>query len=452
MGEGYRIVAASRGVRPGEKQAITRTSPSHESLCWQPSEAEGGAGAVAFYLLPTGRACVAYSCYAGSEHTGRGGHRVYTHSIIFDAQLLTGFGYNPFHILRSMLSAGLGTPQLTLQGVLEGLSLAVNVAFPADLAEGFAGALEPPHARQALASMFSERALIIPVRARWLEAAELLLLGLPGPLRIKTSFAAGLRFSLNRGHRVNVLVDEKNAAKARVVGHPVDYVALDVAPTTTKPAAWATFVERHWAPGKTDQLARRTELLANECGMEARERIAGSYNTIDSMATLPIGEVLRLALRHVSEQGAGTMERIRGELVSCARSELLKRLGGSPWKEVVCLWPDMARVWAAGDKAAEFVQPLAVLALRSALNEDAVIAAEAALDLAGERVRELDAELRAAIDEVLRRLVNQAQAKGPDAGGRLASICLRWRTARPTWPIVRQLPELARPVPAAAQA
>ena len=36
MGEGYRIVAASRGLRPEEKQAITRLSPSHEALCWPP--------------------------------------------------------------------------------------------------------------------------------------------------------------------------------------------------------------------------------------------------------------------------------------------------------------------------------------------------------------------------------------------------------------------------------
>ena len=68
MGEGYRIIAASRGLRPEEKQAITRSSPSHDSLCWPADkgteETENRYGA-AFYPLPTGRFCVALSCYGG---------------------------------------------------------------------------------------------------------------------------------------------------------------------------------------------------------------------------------------------------------------------------------------------------------------------------------------------------------------------------------------------------
>ena len=54
MGEGYRIIAASRGLRPHEKQAITRSSPSHDSLCWTPAEEQNIPGrlAAAFYKLP----------------------------------------------------------------------------------------------------------------------------------------------------------------------------------------------------------------------------------------------------------------------------------------------------------------------------------------------------------------------------------------------------------------
>ena len=40
MGEGYRVIAASRGVRPNEKQSITRNSPSHDSLCVAPSDTD----------------------------------------------------------------------------------------------------------------------------------------------------------------------------------------------------------------------------------------------------------------------------------------------------------------------------------------------------------------------------------------------------------------------------
>ena len=41
-GEGYRITACSRGLRPDIKQVITRHSPSEDALCWSP-EPSGGA-------------------------------------------------------------------------------------------------------------------------------------------------------------------------------------------------------------------------------------------------------------------------------------------------------------------------------------------------------------------------------------------------------------------------
>ncbi|MBU0718028.1 MAG: hypothetical protein KJ749_07255, partial [Planctomycetes bacterium] len=88
MGEGYRIIAASRGLRPDEKQVITRNSPSHNGTCAPPSSADAETPTVvgaAFYPLPPGRLCVALSTHAGAEHTGRGGPRVYTYNVVFDA-------------------------------------------------------------------------------------------------------------------------------------------------------------------------------------------------------------------------------------------------------------------------------------------------------------------------------------------------------------------------------
>ena len=40
MGEGYRIIASSRGLRPDERKAITQNSPSHDALC-RPAEVVG---------------------------------------------------------------------------------------------------------------------------------------------------------------------------------------------------------------------------------------------------------------------------------------------------------------------------------------------------------------------------------------------------------------------------
>ena len=74
MGEGYRVVAASPGLRPEEKIEITRRSPSHNSMTCASEDAVG----LLAYALPTGRTCVCSCRHAGAEHTARGGQRVWT--------------------------------------------------------------------------------------------------------------------------------------------------------------------------------------------------------------------------------------------------------------------------------------------------------------------------------------------------------------------------------------
>ena len=59
MGEGYRVIAASKGVKPKEKQEITRNSPSHDALCISlEDDRHDGPLAAAFYPLETGRLAV----------------------------------------------------------------------------------------------------------------------------------------------------------------------------------------------------------------------------------------------------------------------------------------------------------------------------------------------------------------------------------------------------------
>ena len=111
MGEGYRIIASSKGIKPDEKQAITRSSPSHDSLCADETN-NPTAFAIACYTLPTKRICLAYSCFAGAEHTGRGGQRVYTLNLVFNEKDFANIRYNPFHLVRALVSEGCTAPQL----------------------------------------------------------------------------------------------------------------------------------------------------------------------------------------------------------------------------------------------------------------------------------------------------------------------------------------------------
>lgn len=129
MGEGYRIIAASRGLRPGERQTITRYSPSHDALCGSTvgnDASVAGIRGFAFYPLPGGRLCVAFSSYAGAEHTGRGGKRIYTHNLIFEKQDFPRCAYNPFTVLRAMIEAQGTSPQLKPPTTLPELELVIT--------------------------------------------------------------------------------------------------------------------------------------------------------------------------------------------------------------------------------------------------------------------------------------------------------------------------------------
>lgn len=93
-GEGYRLIAASPGVRPDEKVEITQRSPSHDSLCDPGPHAVG----LLSYTLASGRHCVAYCGHAGREQTARGGQRVYTHMALLTPVDFAAFQNNPVRV------------------------------------------------------------------------------------------------------------------------------------------------------------------------------------------------------------------------------------------------------------------------------------------------------------------------------------------------------------------
>ncbi|MBN1488521.1 MAG: hypothetical protein JXA69_01270, partial [Phycisphaerae bacterium] len=102
MGQGYRVVAASRGLRAKESSEIVTHAPSGDGLCDEGPEPVG----ISFYPLQSGRFCILHSRYAGAEPTGRGGQRAYTRAFVLDAEQLARFGNSPFQVLRAAYAAG----------------------------------------------------------------------------------------------------------------------------------------------------------------------------------------------------------------------------------------------------------------------------------------------------------------------------------------------------------
>lgn len=440
MGEGYRIVASTRGLSPEEKQVITRNSPSHDGLCAGPAGSGGGAmfaHATAFYPLPTGRLCVALSYLAGVEHTGRGGHRVYTHNVIFPRADFPACGYNPFNVLRGMITAGLDTPQLKPPAALPNLELDV-VAAPL---HSWPPPLDSACRCRLLEGLLHGQSFLVNLDGSWLESTEALLMGVPGPARADLSFDAGFKFSLGRIHRLHLLHDDTGAARARIAGQPIEYVdPKSAAPTASVKGAWISFVDRHWASGDVGTLARRTSRDFTDVGPVGRERLGRLYTLIDGVERTETPALLTAAEGELNQSKEGAGQEVAAEFLDVTRKILATRLGCAPWSEVAPQWRGLVGVWKRSTRTAAFAQPLLRQTLHTAMREDPVAAAGAALAIA-EGIP-AGADLRAheaLLDEVLESL---ADLTGQTAGFEVEPVlrlCDQWQARRPSCPILERV-------------
>lgn len=441
MGEGYRIIAASPGLRADEKQAVTRNSPSHEGLCGSPqTDANEGwpIAAASFYALASGRLCVALSCPAGAEHTGRGGQRIYTHSVVFAADEFVHCAFNPFHVLRAMIAADLHQPCLKPPPVMEEIVLEIdnqydNMTTP-KLHEGLCG----PTGCCVLEGVLRDRSQVVHLGGNFLSSTEALLLGLPGPARAKTSFGAGLRFSPSRKRTLHTLHDEKGMTKQRLVGQPVDYTdTTHLQALPANPSAWMTFVARRWKNGDCVKLATETSRAFVDVGAEARERVGRLYNDIDAIPEMATDTLLTVSLERLRTVGNDVEQNIAAEFLAKSGRSLVTKFGNACWTELAPHWQTLVTTWRCVDGQPAFVQPLLAAMLRAAMRDDPMLAAERALVLAQDVPPIVDGPAHTALlDETLNRLAAWVRSHPEADTQSVLALCDQWTSVRHSCPIL----------------
>ncbi len=445
-GEGYRIIAAGKGLRPDEKQVIIRNSPSHDSLCPLSEEMSKVCDwkeprAFALYPLPGGRLCAAYSCNAGAEHTGRGGQRVYTFNLVFPTEQFAHCAFNPFHILRAMVTAGLTTPQLNPPPMLPEIQLEVGLDWAARQIGPWRTIVPSVTRRYSLQGLLGDRALLFNLCADWFDAAEALLLGLPGPLRSKLSFCAGLKYSAGRTHRLYLLHDATPATKNRTAGQKISYVEPDsVRELLARGGAWIDFVERMWERGDLSALARRTSRAFADVSLDARERMAKWYNTLDGVANLETPKILAMVGESLVPIRDEVERAIVDELHAAAQRILCDRFQTKAWSETAIFWPTIVHLWRRGEVGCKFALPLLESALRSAMRDDPVAAAKAALLIARDVPEHAKQESHTALlDGFWKQLVAWAEHASQVALQPLRPLLTEWRSVRRNCPMVTRL-------------
>ena len=270
MGEGYRIVAASTGVKPQEKAEITRRSPSHGGLC---GEGEDATGLIA-YPLPTGRYCVAHCSHAGAEHTARGGLRVMTHLAILDRAAFESFACNPV-----LVHASLGrVPELPKLGrgpvSIDPIALSVrdnlttraapqsgDGAWLASLAAGLLG--------ETRWVMHGLRAPLVALD--W--AYELV----PMALRSAMCVSVGVRFAPSRQTAIALLEGGAADVERAIRGHAIECANAggQAPPVAGRFERWLALVQENVGRGRLPRIARLARQMAECPTAETLNRIAG---------------------------------------------------------------------------------------------------------------------------------------------------------------------------------
>jgi hypothetical protein len=271
MSEGYRLVAASPGVSQEERMEITQRCPSHGGLC---DESESAGGLLSF-RMKSGRFCVGYCSYAGTEQTGRGGNRVYTTLAILDRAGFDNFELNPVRV-HAAIGRAVGTKKiLDPLPRLEPLELRVGTP-----------EYRPPilidHVCRIIVTMLNNQALIVSGAAAPLETLEWLMLALPVPVRANLSTTAGLKFSTSRHTRLSFIPRDQGETKRMTCGHDLQW--LDMETPIPKPAwpfnGWMDLVSRRWKEGNFNDINRLCLSLKQELNPGELDRAASVYHDI----------------------------------------------------------------------------------------------------------------------------------------------------------------------------
>lgn len=456
MGEGYRIIAASKGLNPEEKQAITRNSPSHESLCPPPDGELDEAIAVSFYQLPGTRVCLALSVTAGAEQSGRGGKRVYTHSVVFEPDALEPLDMNPFALARALCRTGLCEPQLEPPKVLDDLTVETTIE---DLVVEDAPRANGAWVEPVLDHLIHKRGTLLNMPGHWLAATELALLSLPLPMRRECTFSAGLKYSVGRERALQVFYDKKKVSKTRSTGRDVIFVDADEPEPVPDPNGWARYAARLCEKGAFNKLQAKAARAYEDVTPDALETLANLFITADEMPDRPVEEVMEQFLTHAGKCAPGPLALAESEVVDVATKELAAQIPHLPWDQVELFWERVCGYYRAGGPAAPRCALLIEVMLAKLAEADPMRAALAALEIVEIPHNKPDAErFDAAVESCLAALIRYfeaghlvgAEASAENRLEQASSLVTRWTRLRPEKKSVQKLGEIIESVSATA--
>lgn len=221
LGEGYRLVAMSPGITGEERAEITRRSPSHASVC----DPDPGACALSSYPLASQRHCVAWTRYAGREHTARGGQRVHTHLSVLDRDGFMAMSCDPFRVHAAMRDVLGDEPCLKPATCLECLEL--DVPAPCAWAGQSNDRREWERPCGVAFELLERGAMLVVGSASPLALMRGALAVLPLAFRVDLSVSANLQYASARQIRVTCVGQNTPELQRSIAGQDVHVLDLN---------------------------------------------------------------------------------------------------------------------------------------------------------------------------------------------------------------------------------
>lgn len=295
-GEGYRIIAASPGIRAEEKAEITRRSPSHDSLTGSAGEDPVGFSS---YRLGSGRRVVAYHCHAGTEHTARGGARVYTRMLVVKPDDFRSCESDALRLYTALAVATeregpLLKPQLGYPPLSVDLSNYERNRF----ALGATGAMDWVWALAD--AMLTGRRVVLVGAPQPESLLQWAMLAIPRAVRERVEASAGVQFSASRRLQFVLLPQIDTRTRQLIASHGYEVWPGDAAPPALSQAhdAWFQLLARWWRARQRDQIVELTTDICADTSPSALNRVAAICEDLDRLPADSPAEIEALSHRY----------------------------------------------------------------------------------------------------------------------------------------------------------
>lgn len=290
MGEGYRIIAKTPGIKPEEAAELPQRAPSHGGLC---EKDEHATGMLAFQLA-SGRYAIGFSRHAGREHTARGGLRAHTHFVVIDETDYSAFNFDPWAVVAAIRTADDDKPLLKARPQFSKLEL-----FPETTVDRHQVAENDPQALMHVVRVFLGTDAVVVDRNNYPhELAWLAWRLTPAFARKSLSVSDGVCFAPARSIQHPFIYGDTNAARNLIADRPEGWCVLADAtePEGYQPSAWIAYIEQSIADGNVESAIALCDEMVPDHTPKELDKVAEFFHLPDLAQSMDRSDLARVEL------------------------------------------------------------------------------------------------------------------------------------------------------------